>query len=401
MSSTAQGSEPIAAAPVGGTANCVRKHVVELDVLRCVAALLMILNHGGYRLLLPVNATTGLIGALVFIGSFAPVLFFFTTGFGVALSVNATGRAPALGSTFAKAMLLIVADQLMFWRTGSPWGVNFLGFIGLSSLLVSSIARFRAAVSICIVATVALLALRYGIGPRVLQATGDGSSLAWFCGVRSLQDMPYPPTPWLVYPLVGFVLGRLYSSVRPDRSTPRNRWYGTALAAGVASLAGAGMLFATGATFFRWGTVSVAYFVLSVAGVISMAMAASVPRLCARLSLQGVASFAVIPVHYGVLELVAAGTGPPFSGPVFLLVITLVGTTCLWVSERFATMASAWVAGSRSTAAAGGLAGLLLLSMTVVGALATASPPLAWVGMVAGQLSVAGLLAVRGRQSKR
>jgi hypothetical protein len=383
----------------------IRKHVVELDVLRWLAAVLMIVNHGGYRLLGAEDATTGLVGALVFIGSFAPVLFFFATGFGVALSVNATGRAPAFASTFVKAMLLVVADQLMFWRAGSPWGVNFLGFIGLSSLLVSVIARLRAAVPICMAAAAGLLVLRYGVGPRVFHAAGEGSWAAWLCGVRSLQDMAYPLAPWLVYPLVGFVLGRLYAPVRPDRSSPRDRWYGISLGAGVALLAGAGALFSAGAVFFRWGTVSAAYFVLSlgvlaVAGVLSMAMAASTPRVAARLSLQGVASFAVIPIHYGVLELVAAATGQPISAPAFLVVIALVGAICLWVSQRFATVVSAWVAGSDATAAAGALAGLLLVSVAVVTASATPLPPLAWAGMVAGQLGVAGLLAVRGRRAK-
>lgn len=382
-----------------------RKHVVELDVLRCAAAVFMIVNHGGYRLLSATDATSSLTGALVFLGSFAPVLFFFSTGFGVAMSFNASGRAPALASTFVKAMLLVVADQLLFWRTGSSWGVNFLGFIGLSSLLVSVIARSRAAVPICVAAAVALLVLRYGVGPRVFQPSGEGNWLGWLTGVQGLQNLPYPPAPWLVYPLLGFALGRLYAPVRLDHPSPRNRWFGLSIAIGATLIAGAVALFAAGAPFFRWGTVSVAYFALSlgvvaIVGAASMALAALSPRSARRLSLQGVASFAVIPIHYGVLELVAAGNGQALTWTAFLAVIVVIGWLSLWLSARFATSVSAWVAGSRATIAGAGLVGLLVLATAVVAAYATAAPTLAWVGMVGGQLAVAGLLAVRGRRAK-
>ncbi len=405
MSSVVRGvGAPHPLVPARDAAGLVREHVVELDVLRCIAALFMIVNHGGYRLLSAADATSGLVGALVFLGSFAPVLFFFSTGFGVAMSFNASGRAPALASTFVKAMLLVVADQLMFWRTGSSWGVNFLGFIGLSSLLVSVIARSRAAVPICVAIAIGLLVVRYGVGPAFFGASGEGSWPGWLTGVQGIQDMPYPPAPWLVYPLLGFVLGRRYAPVRLDRPSPRNRWFGFSMATGAILTAGAGALFAAGAVFFRWGTVSVAYFVLSlgvlaVVGAVSMALASSSPKLAAYLSLQGVASFAVIPIHYGVLELVAVGTGQAISWPIFLVVIVVISVLSLWLSARFATIVSAWVAGSRSTNAAAGLVALLLLSAAVVAACADVSPLLAWVGMVAGQLGVAGLLAVRRRRA--
>ncbi|HEY9238075.1 MAG TPA: heparan-alpha-glucosaminide N-acetyltransferase domain-containing protein, partial [Burkholderiaceae bacterium] len=344
-----------------------RKHVLELDVLRWIAAVFMIVNHAGYRLLGADDATTGLVGALVFIGSFAPVLFYFSTGFGVAMSVNATGRAPALGSTFVKAMLLVAADQLMFWRTGSAWGINFLAFIGLSSLLVSVIARSRRAVPICIAMAVGLLALRYGVGPRAFQASGGGSFWGWVCGVQGIQDLPYPPTPWLVYPLLGFALGRAYAPVHPDVAGRRNRWLGSGSASGLAMFAAAGALFVAGAIFFRWGTVSVAYFVLSLGvlaavGVVSLALTAASARVAARCSLQGVASFAVIPIHYGVLELAATASGRAISWPAFLMALVPICVVSLWLSSRFATAVTAGIAGAGATPAAAWLGGAALVS---------------------------------------
>ena len=66
-----------------------RVFVPELDVLRGIAAVLMILNHAGFRLLSGVDASSSISGAAVFLGGFAPVVFFFATGFGIALSTRA------------------------------------------------------------------------------------------------------------------------------------------------------------------------------------------------------------------------------------------------------------------------------------------------------------------------
>jgi uncharacterized membrane protein len=57
----------------------------ELDILRGLAALFMIINHGGYEFLIPDLATHGISGFIIFISSSAPVLFFFITGVGYGL----------------------------------------------------------------------------------------------------------------------------------------------------------------------------------------------------------------------------------------------------------------------------------------------------------------------------
>ena len=48
----------------------------ELDILRGLAALFMIINHGGYEILIPDLATHGISRFIIFISSSAPVLFF-------------------------------------------------------------------------------------------------------------------------------------------------------------------------------------------------------------------------------------------------------------------------------------------------------------------------------------
>ena len=51
-----------------------RLHWPELDIVRGIAAVAMIVNHLGYKTLHPEQLSSGLTSHLVFIGSFAPVL---------------------------------------------------------------------------------------------------------------------------------------------------------------------------------------------------------------------------------------------------------------------------------------------------------------------------------------
>jgi uncharacterized membrane protein len=60
-------------------------HWKELDILRGLAAFLMIVNHAGYQTLAPTQINGLFASSLLFIRSFAPVLFFFVTGVGYGL----------------------------------------------------------------------------------------------------------------------------------------------------------------------------------------------------------------------------------------------------------------------------------------------------------------------------
>jgi len=79
----------------------------------------MVVNHAGLHWLSARDAEVSLSGALVFLGSFAPVVFFFVTGFGTALSSAGRVRPAPLGPLFARSGLLIVADQFFAWPYGS------------------------------------------------------------------------------------------------------------------------------------------------------------------------------------------------------------------------------------------------------------------------------------------
>ena len=373
-----------------------RKFAVELDVLRGLAALLMIANHGGYRLLTAADATQGVLGASVFIGSFAPVVFFFATGLGIALGA----KAPNLRSVLIKALLLIVADQLFFWRRDLPWGLDFLGFIAVSSVLVSLIAQSSRAMGLCVAGIVGLLALRYAIAPRLPVPGFDPGALEWLMGVRAVPEVSYPASPWLVYPLLGFMAGRIYRKVDLHEPMPRNRWLAVGAAVAVATLLAAAGLAAWGAVFHRWGTVSASYFVLSLgvlacAGLLSMVVTMVWPRIASGLSLRGVASFAVIPVHYAMLEAAAAIFDPPLAPWAYSLCVAGIAIACFAVSSWFSQRVSALLAGKRRAAVAWPLVVLLVACIAGAVGFGMRSPALSFIFSVVGQLAVAGLLGLR------
>lgn len=288
---------------VSPTVGAKRSSVAELDILRGWAAILMIVNHAGYHLLSTADARSGSSGLGVFVGSFAPVLFFFATGFGTGLGAAATGRAPRLGSTLWKAALLIAADQAVYWREGEAFGLNFFSFIGISAVTVSLIARARRSMAIAGSLIVAIVVVRYLAGPFIRGWLPVSGPLDWLTGLRVVAEAAYPFSPWMVYPLLGYVFGRLHGG---DSLGPRLRqWLGIGALACVLSFASTAAMLWAGAHLLRWSTVSTSYFVLSLGvlaafGLLSVASARAPGGRA--LALRGVASFAVIPLHYALLQ---------------------------------------------------------------------------------------------------
>lgn len=274
-------------------------HVPALDVFRGLAALLMVVNHVGVSVLTPEAATHGWAGALVFLGSFAPVLFFFAVGFGA-------GLAPAPGPFLPrldKALLLVLADQLMFWAGGVPAGLDFFGFIALSMLVVWAVQRSTHPVAIAVALVGATFVARYAFtGPL----PGDLESslvVRWLLG-RSVLHVSYPAAPWLIFPLLGFLLAFGWRRVH---GRPGALAWGALAAAAAACLLAALALALRDAPFFRWGVVSGGFFILAVGVALASALAAFgahryAPRAASLLALSGVASFAVVPIHHALIH---------------------------------------------------------------------------------------------------
>ena len=360
----------------------------------------MILNHAGFRLLSPdkLSDTSGAVA--VFLGGFAPVVFFFATGFGIALSSPARGRPPEIGSLLWKAALLVVADQFFFWTRGLAWGIDFFSFIAIASVVISLVAKLRRPERVCAALIAVLVALRYGLGPAIRSELHPFAFLDWVVGADAVERVSYPLSPWMVYPLLGFILGRAYKSVDLQSAQSRNQWLRRGSIA-MLGLFGASLLLAmSNHSFFRWGSVSFGFFVVSVgvvlaAGLLSMYLSMSHRRIAHALALRGVASFAVIPLHYGLLAVCAAGLDFPVGQLGFAALAVLIIVVSFCASSWFAeAVASGPVAKRRQRLLPVMLALLAALVVATLLEAVRALVPVVLLLML-GQLLVAAILGMR------
>ncbi len=286
-------------------------HFKELDVLRGLAAILMVVNHVGAALAPASLLAQPVAGALFFIGSFAPVLFFFVTGIGAGIQSN---RPPARGRWLTigiKVGILFMADLLMQWGRGRPIGLDFLGFIGLSVLILEVIKTLRFPAIACAVGIGLVSLMRYGVAPLLRSLHLELPwVLNWIFG-NIVEFVSYPLSPWIAYPLLGFLIGRSlqrYGSLLSGRPT----WI-------LLGLTGAGIMPAIGSVllaqrsetaFFRWGSVAIGFYIASFAVVAYGLLLAwalccfySLKPVQSFLALRGVASFAIVPIHYLLIDI--------------------------------------------------------------------------------------------------
>lgn len=296
-------------------------HWTELDVLRGLAALMMILNHLGYKTLAPNLVDSGLAGSLLFISSFAPVLFFFVTGVGYGIQSSRKKKTSHWYGILNKFIILVLADLLMHWSEGRWLGLDFLGFIALSSLVMEFIRSSKSPLTFSIVGFVLISLMRYLVGPLIHSHGYDQLAwgvLNWILGTKDTPGVSYPLSPWMAYPFAGYIIG--VGAMRYRGFIETRRWRvvsGLLMLGGLQAIASL-ILLQRGASFFRWGTVGIGFYVVSFA-VISFSLA-GVLTICAEprlkvgqdaLSLRGIASLAVVPVHYFLIYLVfiAGATG--------------------------------------------------------------------------------------------
>jgi uncharacterized membrane protein len=327
-----------------------RAFTVELDVLRGLAAVLMIFNHSGFRLLSPDDVFHSASAVAVFLGSMAPVLFFFATGFGIALSTQNRSRPLDKLGLLWKAFLLVLADQFFLWSRGVAWGIDFFSFIAISTVVVSIVSKLKGSKWICAALVVTLLLTRYVVGESLQPLIRNYEYIVWLLGVKAIEGISYPLSPWLVYPLLGYILGSFYGPVNPQVSQPRNRWIRIGILGAILFLAASFVMRYEKAVFFRWDSMTLGFFVLSISALCASAVLALVivmrsERLSAWISLRGVTSFTVIPLHYVMLEGLVKFLPLPQPEWVVVLLTLAVLVASFIASNWFAAVASSrWVA---------------------------------------------------------
>lgn len=379
-----------------------RTQWVELDILRGLAGIIMVYNHAAARWLDEAQRQDPLCGALFLIGSYAPVVFFATTGIGYGIQSELPRKRAGHAFGFVrKVVILLVADALL-WLGREIWiGLDFLGFIALSMLILEPIRRRRMGWVWPLVGVVVVAGLRYGLAPAVVPppASGQPATLVhWLAGVASPPGFSYPILPWVGYTLAGFSVGVLMQRL-PALIVARRRPLALALL-GLGALDGAaiGWLTLQGAGLMRWGTVNKLFFVsgfvvLTLGSGLSL-LAAPSTRLARLLSLRGISSLALVPLHYAVIAIVLAALDTrALSSAQFALMSTAAVVASLamargWDRVAKALVPRAWAWSALMVVTAAAIASKLLLTHALWLTLACAL----------GQLALCCLLIVERRR---
>jgi hypothetical protein len=247
--------------------------------------------------------------------------------------VSAGGGRPIRGALL-KVLVLFLADAPMWLSPQSYVGLDFFGFIGLSTLVLELVGSSRRPGLYAALGALACLALRYAIGP-LLGLREQGSALVQLgriiVGERTIPGFSYALVPWLAFPLLGMWMGRLAASHAAGIRASRGKAAIVLGAIGLLGLALCAALAHRGLTFFRWGTMSFAYCLFSFSALctaLALALAAAGterlrPALIEAMSLSGVASFALVPLHFGLVA-VARACAPDVVRAAFPLAVVVL-----------------------------------------------------------------------------
>jgi uncharacterized membrane protein len=308
----------------------------QLDVFRGIAAILMIFNHSGVKLLGAAAASGDWASALVFLGSAAPALFFFATGVG---SGFGSGRGEAAGAMLRKVALLLMADALLNWSFGKLVGIDFFGFAAIATLALFLVRRSSHPAWLAALLTVLVLGVRFGAAPFARGQVLDDTFLAFVTGIAQVRDVSYPLGPWLTFPLLGFLAGRRWRAGAARDET----W--VVGAAAVVCAGAATLLALDGAPVFRWGSVSIAFYLCAVAIVAAAWLGSrwlngAAQALASAVHLRGPASLLIVPLHYGILGALAELISPPLGDVAWLVGTALIAAGVLALSRGLVAGAS-------------------------------------------------------------
>jgi hypothetical protein len=240
-------------------------------------------------------------------------LFFFITGVGYGLQSGQTIKPNYWSDVIYKVIILILADQFFFWKKGELIGLDFLGFIALSTLVMAGIRVTKKPLLYAIIGFIAVFILRYLVGPYLDDSGIQVPSIVtWVIGTKGLSNISYPLSPWLTYPFLGYIVGVGVIQYQKKLEFDRLSIIVKLLLFSLVPVIGSFLFWYKGASLFRWGTVSLGFYLSSFAILlISLAFSLLIKLIPSTtfyqhsLSLRGVSSLAVVPIHYALITFVA------------------------------------------------------------------------------------------------
>lgn len=368
----------------------------ELDVWRGIAIIFMITNHAGVVFLSDGDMRNLYESTIVFIGSFAPVLFFLITGFGYGLSFGKTSfiKTPldkalpdkalpdkaigkhSRGSVWYKASILILMDILLRGGHVDIFGWDFLGFIAMSMIIVNMVMHGNRPVFLAVVLMTIVVFMRFIVGPAYSSMVPQGQQSALITallGMSSFSDISYWFAPWLFYPLLGFVAGYYYIRHRKFLVS-RKRSLTFCLAAGaIVFLAASLVLKLNDMIFFRWGTVSAAFFILGFAVLLLTAILSwlvciewKMNRLTRLVAKRGVGCLIMVPIHYAIIYYSKTVFSDPMSAPAFTLYLTGVIISSYLIAHYFENLSKMLASTSVSTVIISCIVSVVILMLLLI-----------------------------------
>jgi len=283
----------------------------EIDLLRGFAVIFMLVNHSVLSWTNYEDGNHALLSALFFVGSYAPAIFFFVTGVGYGVA-HKVGKVASFSSVFFKVIILLIADVFLrgALSTSFPtFGLDFLGFIGLSMLVLYALRGRFYGVLLAIILLVVILFLRFAF-PKFLNLYGIDIGNSYYISVFTgqagykISGFSYWLVPWLIYPLAGFLLGVLIEGrkayIESSKLIPL-----CLLVVGIFTSIVSAYLLSKGLPIFRWGSMSFNFFISSIACISLLLFLVCIffrfevfTRLISPISLRGVSSLAIVPIHY-------------------------------------------------------------------------------------------------------
>jgi uncharacterized membrane protein len=320
------------------------KYFAELDLMRGLAVTMMVANHFGFGLLSKEAVTSSLANACIQFGGFAPVLFFLTTG--IVMGIQ-RGHAISFSRTLFRIIILFAADGILTLATRGFIGFDFLAFIGLSTLVGYVLVRSRQGMMLSVIGFCLFAGLRFGVGSFLSSHVSDQTlrQLSFVIGVKSIDGVAYPLSPWLCFPFLGFFLSE--AIVVATEETRSRRLNTLLFAIGAAFIAASSYCVSQGAVFFRYSTVSAAYFgaamgvaLVSIAACRVAAYSSQLLGHAARFfSTRGVACLSIVPIHYLLLAILRSMGLGDLSPSEYLLVLAVAIPACLVSGRMFETYA--------------------------------------------------------------
>ncbi|MBK9439990.1 MAG: DUF1624 domain-containing protein [Comamonadaceae bacterium] len=131
---------------------------IFLDIIRGMAVLMMITNHlfisaVGYRGMITIPFQN----ILSFTGSAAPVIFYFTTGYGISIRKV----QPTINYQLKKTAPLFFADWLLTLYGGHLYGLDFFGFIAIATSVAWAASKSKTPIALSLALIAFALILRF------------------------------------------------------------------------------------------------------------------------------------------------------------------------------------------------------------------------------------------------